>query len=397
MRGLENVAAVIVLLVLSVLAAVAVSLVVAGHAAPRGAEALPSLVTLVRGEAAEAYVVRGYGTIIGVYLRNVGDRPVDIKWLVDRGIAVYVYGPGGLVAANTSAVVAWEARRDGVWSPGELVVVEAVLNESLEPRGYRVVVSAGGSTLATLPLPASDVHVVASAEKICYYVPAAGQSITLSYTRLTSYYSAGGLPSARVTIGAVVLRNETLYDSVDVYTLASITALTSIYGADVLLSTNTLLQDTSTASASLRTSTVITYLYPTRLTIRPPSYSTATSYGLHNITVVYQPTTVNGQAAYEVQVYIDGSLVQDATAPLNTTLPPTAWRGIYGLTATATTTYATGSTGIAYITYSVDGATCTWRPGAATTCPLLAIPPGRTICTLIYTGASFTPPWRRLH
>ncbi len=146
MRGSVHVTAVLLLMLVAVAAVVAIALILYPRASrPASKPLLPR----VEIEEVKAYVVKGDGTYILLYDRNVGDTSINIKRLEELGISVYVYDwRGDLIAANTSARVVKEGVPDGVWEPGELVVVEAhvpvpLLYASLEvasPTGGYVIV-----------------------------------------------------------------------------------------------------------------------------------------------------------------------------------------------------------------------------------------------------------------
>ncbi len=210
MRSSAHITAVLLLMLTTVAVVVGVALWLYERAS---SPAAPPPRLEVSVEAVKAYAVPGLGTYIGIYERNVGDASIEIKRLEELGIGVYVYNwRGDLVAYNTSARVAKEGVPDGVWEPGELIVVEAFVPVVLSPAsfavtplmgGYRVVeeIGAGGSVArleATLRL--SDIKLVENEPRICYMVLLPGTSMAVN-----PVYTDGAAPLTPTTLYAITL------------------------------------------------------------------------------------------------------------------------------------------------------------------------------------------------
>ncbi len=181
-----------------------------------GSPASPPPRLEVSVEAVKAYAVPGLGTFIGIYERNVGSASIEINRLEELGISVYVYDwRGDLVAYNTSARVAKEGVPDGVWEPGELIVIEAFIPVVLSGAsfavtgpvtgGYLVVeeIGARGSVArleATLP-PSNIIVVEGGGRRVCYLVVPPGGTLAFNSLRVT-----GGAPLTATTLYSVTLR-----------------------------------------------------------------------------------------------------------------------------------------------------------------------------------------------
>ncbi|AEM39256.1 hypothetical protein Pyrfu_1398 [Pyrolobus fumarii 1A] len=168
---------VLAVLLLMLLASLAVTLLALRLYPQASKPASPPKLSEVKVEAVKAYAVEGFGTFIGIFERNIGDTSVPIAELEERGIAVYVYNwRGDLVAVNTSARVVREGVPDGVWEPGELIVVEAFVPVVLSgarlavadniPSGYIILErmrTGSGSITISAKLPFSNIRVVEGA------------------------------------------------------------------------------------------------------------------------------------------------------------------------------------------------------------------------------------------
>ncbi len=195
-RASISITSVVLLILLGIGAAVLLWLWLAPHAASPG-KPLPRLEVSV--EAVKAYVIPNYGSYIGLFVRNIGKASIPIRLLEDKGLAVYVYDwKGDLIAVNNSARIVREGVPDGVWSPGELVVIEAFVPVELgyasldtPGTGYRIALYIGGQAgqgteVLEATLPISSIVVVNVTPVVCGIILAPGSSITLPSGSVTA-------------------------------------------------------------------------------------------------------------------------------------------------------------------------------------------------------------------
>ena len=172
MRAISPVVAVLLLILVAIGAAVLIYLWLTGFTG-KATQTPSSLQTEFTIETARIY--NGTGGALGanatieLFLRNTGRTSIDLKVLKEQnGLAIYVYESysGDLVYANTTllqkvpsvpytywnatagkVVVIYDGNRNGVWEPGELLVIKFADPATGVTADNKLWLSSGGSPI----------------------------------------------------------------------------------------------------------------------------------------------------------------------------------------------------------------------------------------------------------